>query len=74
MRAVKLDDHGQLTLPAEVRRELGLQPGDTLHVEVEGGVIHLLRPTKPVNRTPGNWPISITDDFDAPLPGFDDLR
>jgi len=36
----------QITLPAEVRKALGIKPGDRLEVEVEGGkiVLRLARP------------------------------
>ncbi len=36
----------QITLPAEVRKALGIRPGDRLEVEIEGGkiVLRLVRP------------------------------
>ncbi|AMA74840.1 hypothetical protein TthSNM11_01500 [Thermus thermophilus] len=36
-----LSKRGQITLPAEVRRALGLKPGDTLVVRVEAGRVVL---------------------------------
>lgn len=36
-----LSKRGQVTLPAEVRRALGLKPGDTLVVRVEAGRVVL---------------------------------
>lgn len=79
MHAVKLNQHGQVTLPAEVRRALHLAPGETLNVEVEAGVIHLARASSsPVadvrSRVPGGWQVTMSEDLDAPLPGFDDWR
>ena len=38
---VQLNKRGQLTLPAEVRRALGLEPGDTLLLRVEKGKVVL---------------------------------
>ena len=38
---VQLNKRGQLTLPAEVRRALGLGPGDTLLLRVEKGKVVL---------------------------------
>ncbi len=38
---VQLGKRGQLTLPAEVRKALGLKPGDALVVRVEGGRVVL---------------------------------
>ncbi len=79
MHAVKLNNQGQVTLPAEIRRALSLVPGATLNVEVEAGVIHLVRaPAAPkadaADRAPGTWKITMSEDFDEPLPGFDDWR
>ena len=38
---VQIGKRGQLTLPAEVRRVLGLKPGDALVVRVEKGRVVL---------------------------------
>ena len=38
---VQLGKRGQLTLPAEVRRALGLKPGDALAVRLEEGRVVL---------------------------------
>jgi len=38
---VQLGKRGQLTLPAEVRRALGLKPGDALVVQLEEGRVVL---------------------------------
>jgi len=42
MPTITLSSKSQLVLPAEVRRRLGIRPGDRLVVEVEGdhAVIH----------------------------------
>jgi AbrB family looped-hinge helix DNA binding protein len=32
---VRLSSKGQLVIPKSVRQELGLEPGDQLHIEVE---------------------------------------
>lgn len=39
-----LGKQGRLVIPAEIREELGLAPGDTLHVHVSGGRVVLERP------------------------------
>ncbi|MCE7869225.1 AbrB/MazE/SpoVT family DNA-binding domain-containing protein [bacterium CPR1] len=50
---VQLNAKGQLTVPQEVRRKLGLRPGDVLELEARGEVL-VLRPCssgEPVVRT-----------------------
>lgn len=37
----QISTRGQITLPADTRRQLGLKPGDTLLVHLEGGRIIL---------------------------------
>jgi len=46
MPSTTVSSRYQITLPAEVRRALGIKPGDRLEVEVEGGriVLRLKRP------------------------------
>ena len=34
-RRVTIDDHGRIVIPAEMRRELGLQPGDEVAIYVD---------------------------------------
>jgi len=46
---VILKDRGQLTLPAKLRKELGLRAGDLLEVEVRGGYI-VLKPLEVLER------------------------
>lgn len=43
MPTARLSSKSQIVIPAEVRRRLGLQPGDRLRVEVEDGRIVLTR-------------------------------
>ena len=38
---VQVSPRGQLTLPAAVRKQLGLRPGDALTVHVQGGELVL---------------------------------
>ena len=38
---VKLEANGRVLLPAEVRRQLGVSPGDTLLLDVDESGIHL---------------------------------
>ncbi|MEA2530010.1 MAG: Antidote-toxin recognition MazE, bacterial antitoxin [Thermomicrobiales bacterium] len=37
-------NEGQVTLPEEVRRSLGIKPGDEIEITVEGDEIRLRRP------------------------------
>jgi len=41
MALIKVKDKYQVTLPAEARQELGLEVGDLLEAEVDGGKITL---------------------------------
>ena len=38
---IKISSNGQVVVPAEIRRRLGVRPGDLLQVRLEGGVIRL---------------------------------
>src|SRR3954470_18956552 len=48
MALVRLHKKGQMTLPQDVRQQLGLEEGDLLAVEVDEGVV-VLRPQKLVD-------------------------
>lgn len=37
----KLNDNGRLVIPAEIRQQMGLKPGDTLLLRLEGDVLIL---------------------------------
>lgn len=41
--SAKVTSKGQLTLPVELRRELGIEPGDTVRFSTEGRLVHLER-------------------------------
>jgi AbrB family looped-hinge helix DNA binding protein len=41
----KISTKGQVVLPSEIRRRLGLQPGDALNLKVDGETI-ILRPRR----------------------------
>ncbi|MGH7381201.1 MAG: AbrB/MazE/SpoVT family DNA-binding domain-containing protein [Candidatus Methylomirabilales bacterium] len=49
MFRVVLKDRGQLTIPAKLRKSLGLRAGDLLEVEVRGGYI-ILKPLEVLER------------------------
>lgn len=51
MYRVILKDRGQLTIPAKLRKSLGLTEGDLLEVEVRGGYI-ILKPLEVLERGP----------------------
>lgn len=40
--ATKIDKHGRVVIPADYRRALGLRPGDSLTLELNGGSLRLL--------------------------------
>jgi AbrB family looped-hinge helix DNA binding protein len=57
---LKLDKAGRIVLPKPVRDELGLSPGDTLDLSLEGEQV-MLRPrrnTSPLQRKQGVWVFS----------------
>lgn len=39
---VRITSKGQITIPQQVRRELGLEPGDEVNVVVQDGVAHIV--------------------------------
>ena len=43
MRDATLTSKGQVTIPAEVRRRLGLQPGDHIGFVIDGDEVRLVR-------------------------------
>jgi antitoxin PrlF len=47
MVAVRLDDKGRVSLPRQVREELGLEPGDTLFIERDGDTVRLAKALNP---------------------------
>ncbi|MFQ5848066.1 MAG: AbrB/MazE/SpoVT family DNA-binding domain-containing protein [Candidatus Methylomirabilales bacterium] len=49
MNRVILKDRGQVTIPAKLRKQLMLRPGDLLEIGVEGGYI-ILKPLQVVER------------------------
>jgi AbrB family looped-hinge helix DNA binding protein len=40
-----LTENGQVTIPLEIRRLIGLHPGDKVRFEVEGGIVRITRAT-----------------------------
>lgn len=49
MPLVRLKDKGQMTLPADIRRRLGLEQGDVLEAELQDGKV-VLSPKAVVDR------------------------
>lgn len=47
MQSVKVSDKYQIAVPAQVRRQLGIKPGDRLLVDVRGN--HVLLMPEPAN-------------------------
>lgn len=52
--AVNIREKGQITLPADIRHELGLNKGDTLLIERRGRTIFLVLPEDFVDPTAGS--------------------
>ena len=54
MLSVKVSTKNQIALPSVARRQLGIEPGDRLSVEVTGDTLVLrLRPERPSDRLRG---------------------
>ena len=65
MATVKIGRRGQMTLPREVRRHLGIKEGDTIALIPEGDHA-ILRPiTQTLLDLRGSVPISGVQNFDA---------
>jgi AbrB family looped-hinge helix DNA binding protein len=47
MVAVRLDDKGRISLPRQMREELGLEPGDALFIERDGDTVRLAKALNP---------------------------
>lgn len=61
---------GQVTIPAEVRRQLGLERGDKVIFAVEDGRVSLHRPALTLDQVFGSVPAlpgTTTEDFEAQI-------
>ena len=47
MVAVRLDDKGRISLPKQMREDLGLAPGDALFIERDGDTVRLAKALNP---------------------------
>lgn len=57
---------GQVTIPVEVRRILGLQPGEKVIFEIDGNQVRLLRPPFTLESAYGSvTPLNRPEDFEA---------
>ena len=50
---MRITSKGQVTIPQQVRRELGLEPGDEVVIEVRAGVARIVPTHGPIGRGPG---------------------
>jgi AbrB family looped-hinge helix DNA binding protein len=41
MKSAKINQNGRIVIPAAIREELGIAPGDTLLMDVEDGVLRI---------------------------------
>ncbi|MGB7266424.1 MAG: AbrB/MazE/SpoVT family DNA-binding domain-containing protein [Terracidiphilus sp.] len=37
----RINDNGRIVIPVEIRQQLGIKPGDTLFLAIEGGVLKI---------------------------------
>jgi AbrB family looped-hinge helix DNA binding protein len=61
---------GRVTIPVEVRRHLGLEPGDQVAFTIDGGIVRLQPPRFTLETVIGSvepLPRADTDDFDAQI-------
>ena len=57
MAQVRVRGNAQITLPAKVRRALGIEQGDYLEVRIEGGRV-VLTPQPPATKPP---PVALSE-------------
>ena len=67
MSTAKLSAKSQLVLPAEVRRKLGIRPGDRLIIDVEGDHATLRKATRSDVETLAGFRSELWRDYDAEL-------
>lgn len=64
---VKVTSRGRLTLPAEIRRELGIEPGDRVTIVMRSDHVEVRRLEHTVESVFGSFPTPpglVTGDFD----------
>ncbi len=49
----KVTSKGQITIPAEIRRALSVEPGDRVSFSLEDGIVHIEKGTNYAERTAG---------------------
>jgi antitoxin PrlF len=66
----KLSSKGQTTIPATIRRQLGIRPGDAICYQVKEGAVHLSKVEKidvewaqAIESTLGEWAGDEDDDL-----------
>lgn len=64
MVTVKIGRRGQITIPREIRRKLGLNQGDTITLIPEGEQVILRPVTETLLDLRGSVPVSEPQDFD----------
>lgn len=47
MATLRVDEKGRITLPAHVRKDLDLGPGDTVFYEEEDGIVRIAKAINP---------------------------
>jgi len=54
----RLNDNGRIVIPAAIRKEMGIAPGDTLLMDVEDGVLRIESYPARIRRISGRSPRS----------------
>ena len=50
VHSAKITPDGRLQIPAQIRREMGIQAGETFNLEVQDGILSVRRPAKTLER------------------------
>lgn len=50
IHSVRLTPDGRIQIPAQLRREMNLRPGETLNLELQDGTLSVRRPSKTLER------------------------
>jgi AbrB family looped-hinge helix DNA binding protein len=64
MQTSTLTKKGQITIPVQVRRRLGLHPGDNVGFIVEDGEVRLVRKESRIEAAFGIWKADISVSID----------
>ncbi len=60
---VKVSEKGQITLPAELRKKLNVEPGSFIEIKEEEGVYKIIPQKQGIKRLKGAVPVEGKQDF-----------